>query len=98
MKLGIWGEFPVYSRQLCMIFLWELPLFWRWITNNLLIELGGRLNTTEVTIINVFGQIIYNENFNNKSSINLKLENNPGIYFLNVKSGNESTTFKVIKL
>lgn len=76
----------------------QISIFPNPTSNNVLIELGSTLNATEVTIINIFGQIVYNENFNNISSIKLKIENNPGIYFLNVKSGQESTTFKVIKL
>lgn len=63
---------------------------------NLTINIGEK-STTEVIITNVLGQEVSKKQYSNTSILNIEIEGEDGIYFLNIKSGNKMANVKIIK-
>lgn len=61
------------------------------------INLGKKTNKVQITVRNVFGQQIYDNNYASTQYINLTLDYPTGIYFIEVLSENNKSVIKVIK-
>jgi len=62
------------------------------------IHLGNVYSETIISIFNTLGQKVQQLSYYNKSTIDLTIEGNPGIYFVKVSnSDGESTSLKIIK-
>ena len=67
--------------------------------DQLSITLPSTIDTYEVKLVNVLGDVVLNEKVtnNNKESVNLNLSNQPkGVYFLSIEANREKVTRKII--
>ncbi|MFT6245077.1 MAG: hypothetical protein ACJA0U_002905 [Salibacteraceae bacterium] len=51
----------------------------------------------EIQVLNSVGQVVQNSNYYNTDMCELKITNEPGIYFVRVTADNSTTTVKVVK-
>ena len=62
------------------------------------IDLGKTYNHTELIIKNIFGQAVFQKEFENTSSLNFEIKGPSGLYFAQIQiANNNSTTLKVLK-
>ncbi|MBL0310594.1 MAG: T9SS type A sorting domain-containing protein [Bacteroidetes bacterium] len=66
-------------------------------TGQVTIELGEILPTVEVTITNVLGQEVSHSVHHNLSAIHLPIKGASGVYFLTVRSGDETNVVRIVK-
>ncbi len=67
-------------------------------SGNLTIDLGTEQENVEVKILNISGQIVYNQKYESTGTINYNIEGPAGIYFVNVISGDgKMQTRKIVK-
>lgn len=66
---------------------------------NITLDFGENIETAAISITNILGQVITNEQFvNNNNTIDLSIDGSPGIYFVNINSSEGfSKTIKIIK-
>jgi hypothetical protein len=61
------------------------------------IDFGKQFTNIEVTITNILGQKISNQQFSNTSSLKLEIGGESGVYFIKINSENESAVIKLLK-
>lgn len=66
-------------------------------TGNLAVDLGKSYVIFSSEIYNCSGQLIENKDFRNTGSFNLTIEGAKGIYYVKLKTGEESATLQIIK-
>jgi len=64
---------------------------------NISIELGQVYAKVNISLTNIHGQTQRSWNFENVDHLNLVIEEAPGLYFINVTVGKESTVFRIVK-
>jgi hypothetical protein len=52
----------------------------------------------EILVFNISGQLILNQSFENSDLITIDLKHGRGVYFININSGQQSLTQKLIKI
>lgn len=66
-------------------------------TSEFSIDLGFEQARIEIEITNLQGQIIKKEVYNNSQLLDFSIDNPSGIYFITLKTDDETATFKLIK-
>lgn len=61
-------------------------------TGNISIDLGQTYNQTDVKVLNMLGQTIFNQTYLGTSQINLNVDGNPGMYILEVNTEKGATS------
>ena len=59
--------------------------------------LPNRTTTTTIVIRNLLGQEQFRQTYNNTAKIDLRIDNSPGIYLLEIQNGNYTTIKKLVK-
>ena len=75
----------------------ELMVFPNPTKGELSISLGASYNDVNIISRNVTGQEILNKTYSSANNINITLEGEAGIYFVEIRSGTKKTVLKVIK-
>lgn len=64
--------------------------------NKLTVDLGKNIESVSLTIFDVVGNLVKKAESRNSSQINLDLNLNPGVYYVNISSENNTVTKKII--
>lgn len=68
-------------------------------THKLNVNFKQQYNFVQIAVKNMFGQVVFTENYDLCSSIDIELVGKPGVYFLEiVTSESETATLKVLKI
>ncbi|MFA7609176.1 MAG: T9SS type A sorting domain-containing protein, partial [Bacteroidales bacterium] len=60
------------------------------------IDLENYYDKISISLANVIGEIVYQNNYYNTRLILINIENAKGIYFISISSADEIATFKII--
>ena len=67
-------------------------------SSDITIDLGDIKTAVRATLTNCFGQVVFTKEFETNRLINVNMDISPGVYFLQLKTGNgEPLTIKVVK-
>ena len=61
------------------------------------IDLSSNYNNVSVIVSYVLGQVVHNQNFSNSSLLQLHIQGEAGLYFIEVRSGDKKAILKVMK-
>ncbi|TPN85243.1 T9SS type A sorting domain-containing protein [Aquimarina algicola] len=62
------------------------------------VNLGDEYETSQISITDISGKILYSETTNNQSQIlNLSLEESAGVYFVSIRAGDKKAKIRLIK-
>ena len=75
----------------------ELMVYPNPTNGNLSIDLGGNHNAISVTLTDLTGKILLSENFNERSLLDLKIEEPAGVYLLLVELSDRKTILRIVK-
>jgi hypothetical protein len=66
-------------------------------SGHLNMDLGSTLNNLQITIRTVSGQTIAVQNYRSTSKIDLMINEKPGVYLVELRSGTKTATIRIIK-
>lgn len=93
LKLSPYGN-PQINRELTLEA--NVSTYPNPVKNKLTVELGQNIASTSLTIFDVVGNLVKKTESRDCSQINLDLNLNPGIYYVNISSENNTVTKKII--
>jgi hypothetical protein len=66
-------------------------------SGNFFIDLGSVFETTELTIVDVIGSLVYSKSFSQSQILNLSIDEPAGVYLISIQAGDKKAVIRLIK-